>query len=101
MQFQIARIGGKELGKRGKVKRLAGDRAEIEKVMMIKRHTKPTQKNPQGGIVEKEGTVALPNIALWCEKCAAGRRSRIQLDETGGKQRVCTKCSTPFPVPAA
>jgi len=92
---------GKELGKRGKVKRIVRDRAEIEKVMMVKRHTKPSQKNPQGGIVDKEGTVALPNIALWCEKCASGRRSRIQLDESGGKQRVCTKCNTPFPVPAA
>ena len=92
---------GKEVGKRGKVKRIVRDRAEIEKVMMVKRHTRPSQKQPQGGIIDKEGTVALPNIALWCEKCHAGRRSRIELGDGGSKQRVCTKCATPFPVPAA
>ena len=92
---------GKEIGKRGKVKRIVGSRAEIEKVMMIKRHTKPTQKNPQGGIMDKEGTVALPNVALWCEKCAAGCRSGIKVDESGSKIRICRKCGDPFPPPAA
>ncbi len=92
---------GKEVGKRGKVKRILGSRAEIEKIMMIKRATKPTQKNPQGGIVDKEGTVALPNVALWCEKCVAGRRSGIQVDESGSKVRVCRKCGTAFAAPAA
>jgi large subunit ribosomal protein L24 len=93
---------GKEIGKRGKVKAiLRNGRAEIEKVMMVKRHTKPSQKNPQGGIVEKEGSVALPNIALWCDKCSAARRSRIQFDDAGSKQRVCTKCDAPFAAPAA
>jgi ribosomal protein L24 len=48
---------GKDKGKRGKVLRVVGDRLVIEKVNMIKRHSKPTQKNPQGGIVEKEGTI--------------------------------------------
>jgi len=92
---------GKDVGKRGKVKRIVGSRAEIEKIMMVKRHTKPTQKNPQGGIMDKEGTVALPNVALWCEKCAAGRRSGIQLDDSGSKVRICRSCGTTFPAPAA
>ena len=43
---------GREKGKRGKVKRvLDGGRVEIEKIMMIKRHLRPTQKDPQGGTV--------------------------------------------------
>jgi large subunit ribosomal protein L24 len=93
---------GRDRGKRGKVKRVVEKgRIEVEKVMMIKRHTKPTQKNPQGGIMDKEGTVALPNVALWCEKCGAGRRSGIQFDDSGSKVRICRKCSTAFPVPAA
>ena len=92
---------GREQGKRGKVKRLvAKGRVEIEKVMIIKRHTKPTQKNPHGGIIEQEGSIALANVALWCEKCAAGRRSRKSVDATGAKTRVCVKCSTPFARPA-
>jgi len=92
---------GKEVGKRGKVKRIVGARAEIEKIMMIKRHTKPTQKNPQGGIVDKEGTVALPNVALWCEKCASGRRSGVDVDASGAKIRICRSCGTAFPAPVA
>ena len=88
---------GREQGKRGKIKRiLKNGRVEIEKVMMIKRHTKATQKNPQGGIVDKEGSVALSNVALWCEKCAAPRRSRGAVAE-GRKDRVCVKCGTTFP----
>lgn len=93
-------IKGSEKDKRGKVKRLVGKgRVEIEKIKMIKRHTKPTQKNPHGGIIEQEGSIALSNVALWCEKCAAGRRSRRVIDNKGNKTRVCTKCQTPFPVP--
>lgn len=87
---------GREKGKRGKVRRIVGNRVEVEKVMMIKRHTKPTQKNPQGGIVDKEGTVSLSNVSLWCEKCGAGRRSRKEIDGEGIKSRVCVSCSTPF-----
>lgn len=90
---------GREQGKRGQVKRLIGNgRLEVEKVMMIKRHTRPTQKNPQGGIVEKEGSIAISNVALWCDKCGAGRRSRMQIDD-GSKARVCVKCGSPFPTP--
>ena len=88
---------GRERGKRGKVKRLVGKgRLEVEKVMMIKRHTKPTQKNPHGGIVDQEGSIAIANVALWCDKCSAGRRSRKEIDETVAKSRVCVKCRKRF-----
>ena len=58
-------IAGKEKGKRGKVLRVLTDktsRVVIERVKMVKRHTKPTQQNPQGGIIEKEGSVHLSNV---------------------------------------
>jgi large subunit ribosomal protein L24 len=88
---------GREKGKRGKIKRvLKTGRVEIEKVMMVKKHTKPSQKNPQGGIQDIEGTVALANVALWCEKCNAGRRSRQTADDAGKKDRVCVKCGSVF-----
>lgn len=91
---------GREKGKRGKVKRLINDkRLEVEKVMMIKRHTKPTQTNPQGGIIDKEGSIAIANVALWCEKCSAARRSKKEVDESGNKSRLCVKCGSPFPNP--
>ena len=92
-------IKGRERGKRGVVKRvLDTGRVEIEKVQMVKRHTRPTQKNPQGGIVDVEGTVALPNVMLWCEKCAAPRRSK-KTEDNGQKVRACAKCGSLFSKP--
>ena len=90
-------IKGKEKGKRGIVKRvLTNGRVEIENVNMVKRHTRPTQANPQGGILDKEGSIALANVALWCEKCVAGRRSGIEMDDAGNKVRTCRKCGAAF-----
>jgi large subunit ribosomal protein L24 len=91
---------GREKGKRGKVKRLLKNgRVQIEKIMMVKRHTKPSQKNPQGGIVDVEGSVALANVALWCDACKQPRRSRAGTDAAGKKVRVCVKCGGQFPQP--
>lgn len=93
---------GRESGKRGRVKRvLENGRVEIEKVNMVKRHMKPSQKNPQGGIQDFEGTIALPNVQLWCETCGAGRRSGVEIAEAGSKSRVCRKCNSPFATAAA
>ena len=90
---------GKDKGKRGKVLRLLNKKGRIvvEKVMMVKRHTKPSQKSPQGGILEKEGSIHLSNVSLWCEKCAKPRRASAKSNEAGGKLRVCKKCGTEFP----
>jgi large subunit ribosomal protein L24 len=91
---------GREAGKQGKVKRvLSNGRVEIENVMMIKKHTKASQKDPQGGIKDIEGTIAVANVALWCESCAAARRSKKIVDDAGNKQRACVKCNTTFPNP--
>ena len=89
---------GKDRGKRGKVKRLVGKgRLEVEKVNMVKRHTKPNQQNQVGGIVDQEGSIAIANVSLWCDKCSAPRRSRNQVDSAGNKTRVCVRCDSPFP----
>ena len=95
---QVVVIAGKEKGKRGRVLRLvtAKDRVVIERINMVKRHTKPTQRNPRGGILEKEGSINASNIALWCGKCVAPRRGRHEHNEGQPKRRVCIKCSTPF-----
>jgi large subunit ribosomal protein L24 len=95
----VAVIAGKEKGKRGKVLRLLTkkERVVVERVMMVKRHTKPSQQSPQGGIVEKEGSLHISNVALWCEKCVAPRKAAIKFNEAGGKLRVCKKCGTEFP----
>jgi large subunit ribosomal protein L24 len=87
---------GKDKGKKGKILRIVGDRVIVEKVMMVKRHTKPTQKNPQGGIVEKEGTVHISNVLLWDEKLGRGTRTKMVV-EGDKKVRVGVKSGTKFP----
>jgi large subunit ribosomal protein L24 len=57
-------IAGKEKGKRGKVLRVLtkNNRVVIERVAMIKRHTKPTQTDQKGGIIDREGSVHISNV---------------------------------------
>jgi large subunit ribosomal protein L24 len=95
---QVVVIAGKDKGKRGRVLRLVtgNGRVVIERVNMVKRHTKPTQRNPRGGILEKEGSVEASNVALWCGKCVAPRRAKIDEKEGQKKRRVCVKCGTVF-----
>jgi large subunit ribosomal protein L24 len=89
---------GKDKGKRGKVLRVVGDRVIVEKVALVKRHTKPSAQNQQGGIVEKEGTISLSNVQLWDEKLGRGTRTRVTVED-GVKIRVGVKSGTKFPNP--
>ena len=95
---QVVVIAGKEKGKRGRVLRLVTGkgRVVIERINMVKRHTKPSQRQPRGGILEKEGSVEASNVSLWCARCAAPRRSKHEHKEGQQKRRLCTKCGTAF-----
>ena len=89
-------IAGKEKGKKGRVLRLMSKkhRVVIERINLVKRHTRATQANPKGGIIEKEGSLELSNVALWCNKCGAGRRVKAKIKDGQKKQRACVKCGT-------
>jgi large subunit ribosomal protein L24 len=89
-------ISGAYKGKRGKILRLVGDRVVVEKVAMIKRHQKATQKAPQGGIIDKEGTIHISNVALFDDKLGRGTRTKIA-SEGDTKVRVGVKSGTKFP----
>ena len=82
-------------GKKGKILRVVGDRVIVEKVAMIKRHTRPTQANQQGGIVEKEGSIHISNVALFDEKLGRGTRTK-NVVEGDQKIRVGVKSGTKF-----
>lgn len=87
-------IAGRERGKTGKVLSLDLERGKVvvEKLNIIKRHTKPNQKNRQGGILEREAPVALSNVLLFCANCQKPVRVGIKLTEDGRRLRVCKKC---------
>jgi len=61
---EVVVLAGSERGKRGKVISVSSksSRAIVEGIKMIKRHTRKSQENPQGAIVEREGTVHISNL---------------------------------------
>jgi len=87
---------GSYRGKKGKILRVVGDRVVVEKVGMIKRHTRPTQKSPQGGIVDKEGSIHISNVQLFDDKLGRGTRTK-QVVDGDDKVRVGVKSGTKFP----
>jgi len=90
----VAVISGKERGKRGKVMRVLRDkgRVVVEKVNMVKRHQRPTQKLRQGGIIEREGALALSNVLPVCSRCDKPARSGVTVLADGRRLRVCKRC---------
>jgi large subunit ribosomal protein L24 len=86
----VVNIAGKDKGKRGKVLRVLPKigRVVIERAMMVKRHTKPSQKNPQGGIVEKEGSIHLSNVMLLDPGSDKPTRVKVKIDDDGTRRRV-------------
>ncbi|MDP2039318.1 MAG: 50S ribosomal protein L24 [Ignavibacteria bacterium] len=84
-------ISGNNNGKTGKVLKVFVDknRVIVEGVNIRKRHTKPTQKNPQGGITEKEAPINVSNVMILDPKSGKGTRigSNIILDEKTGKKK--------------
>jgi len=87
-------ITGRERGKRGKVLRVftAKGRVLVEHVNMIKRHQRPTQKLRQGGIIEREGPLALSNVLPICGRCDKPSRTGMKGLADGRKIRVCKRC---------
>ena len=87
-------IAGKERGKRGKVLRvlLEKERVLVEHVNMIKKHQRPTQKLRQGGIIEREGPLAISNVLVICSRCDKPSRTGIKVLTDGRKVRACRRC---------
>ncbi len=96
-------VAGNARGKTGKVLKVFPDvdRVIVEGVNIIKRHSRPSQKNIQGGIVQKEAPISVANVMVVCPKCnkpaRVGRKPVI--DTATGKtrrMRICRKCEEMF-----
>ena len=87
-------ITGRDKGKRGKVLRVHTDegRIVVEKINLIKRHTRPSRITQQGGIIEREGKIHASDVMLICTRCDRPVRIGKKLLENGKKVRVCQKC---------
>jgi large subunit ribosomal protein L24 len=86
-------IAGKEKGKEGKVLATLPykERIIIERVNMVKKATRPTQRNPKGGLLEIEAPLHVSNVMLVCPKCSQPTRIGRKRDD-GTRVRVCKKC---------
>ncbi len=88
-------IAGKEKGKSGKIVRVLPERGQVvvESLNVVKRHTRPTRTNNQGGIIEKEAPFDASNVQILCKGCNKPSRTGIRVLEDGSKARFCKKCN--------
>ena len=86
-------LSGDDKGVKGKV--IADSPKEgkviVEKANMIHKHVKPRKQGEAGGIMTVEGAIRADKVALYCDNCQKGVRSRINVVD-GKKVRVCCKC---------
>jgi large subunit ribosomal protein L24 len=87
-------ITGKEKGKKGRIISVDSTRNKIliERINLIKRHTRPSKKYAQGGIIEKEAPLHISNVMMICSKCGKPARIGNTVLSDGKKARVCKKC---------
>ena len=86
-------IAGNDRGKEGKVLKVfpGTGKVIVEKVNLIKRHTRPTRANAQGGIIEKEGPIDISNVMLICPQTGVPTRTGVDVLSDGSRVRTSKK----------
>jgi large subunit ribosomal protein L24 len=86
-------ISGEYKGKTGRIIKMIRDKnkAIVENINVVKKHTKPNQKNQQGGIIEKEAAIDLSNLMLVCPKSGKPTRLGVSILENGERVRFSKK----------
>ena len=74
-------------------------RVRVEGVNMRKRHMRPTQDNPDGGIITFEAPIAVSNVMLVDPTTSEPTRVRVRIEEDGTKERIAVKSGNPIPKP--
>ena len=88
-------VAGKEKGKSGKVLRVLPEknRVLVENLNVVKRHTRPSQANKEGGIIEREAPIAISNVQLLCPGCNKPEQTGFKVLDDGRNVRFCKKCN--------
>ncbi len=83
-------IRGEYKGKKGRVLEVypKENKILVEGVNIVKRHTRPSSRNQQGGIVEKEAPIHISNVMPWCEAINAPSKIKMKRLEDGRRIRV-------------
>jgi len=92
---EVIVVAGKNKGKVGKVKKLNLEKSKVvvESVNLVKKMIKPTQENPQGGIIDIEAPLHISNVAVISPKTNKATRVRIE-EKDGKKVRVAVSCGS-------
>jgi large subunit ribosomal protein L24 len=91
-------IAGKDKGKTGRVIRVVREKEAVvvEQANIVKKHRKPSQANPSGGIADIEAPIHVSNVMLLDGKTNKGTRIRMTKNQDGSKVRVAAKSGTVF-----
>jgi large subunit ribosomal protein L24 len=87
-------VTGRDRGKTGKVMRVLPEagRVVIERLNIVKRHSKSRGAQSPGGIVEKEAPLHISNVMIFCDRCNAPVRVGVKSNADGSTSRVCRRC---------
>ena len=93
---EVIVISGRDKGAKGRVLKviLEKDQVIVENVGRVKKHQKPNQKNPQGGIIDKDMPIHVSKVMLLDTKTDKPSRVRMGKDAEGNKVRVTVKSGT-------
>ena len=75
------------------------DQVRVEGVNMRKRHTRPSEANPDGGIISFEAPINISNVMLIDPATDEPSRVRVRIEEDGTKERIAVKSGNPIPRP--
>jgi len=91
-------IAGRDRGKTGKVMKVIPEtgRVIVERLNLVKRHSKPRGAASPGGIIEKEAPIEVSNVMFFCERCNAPVRVGHKIGADRVKSRICRRCSEPL-----
>ena len=100
---QVAVVAGNYRGSRGRVLRVIPrrNRVVVEGINMRTRHQRPSQANPEGGMVTFEAPLHASNVMLVCPHCDEPARTRMRHDADGTLERLCIRCGNPIPTSEA
>ena len=87
-------LAGKDKGKTGKVLKVypARDRVIVQGVNFLKKHAKRTREDEQGGIIEREASIEISNLAVVCKGCNQSTRVGFDILKDNSKVRFCKNC---------
>ena len=94
----VIALAGKDKGKTGKVLSVfpGRNRAIVEGINFVKKHQRRTREEDKGGIVQKEASIHISNLAIFCKGCNRPTKVGFDVLKDGTKTRFCKRCKEVF-----